>query len=185
MNRFAQLLYGKVIYIYETFLAMSELSTVFSPATFWVDVTGVDCVVGDVVSFQEAVGLVFVRPPSQELSFAEQQAKKLEQFKLSRDLEEIQPILYDGRLFDYDDKARERMRIAEKALVDNGLVSQVWTCADNSQTELTVQDFKGINSLAAQRSGLLHVRYNGLKAQVYALVDGDPEAVEKLNAIVW
>lgn len=185
MNRFAQLLYGKVIYIYETYLSQSELSTIFSPDTFWVDVTGLECQVGDVVSFQEGVGLVFTRPPGQELTIAEQKAKKIELLKIRRDMEETMPIEYKDKLFDYDDKARERMRIAKEALEDNNIPSQIWTCADNSQMELGVQDFKNINSLAAQRSGELHVRYNELKDLINAIADDDPDAVEKLNNITW
>lgn len=106
--------------------------------------------------------------------------QKIQEFKYKRDSDEIEVIEYNNSAFDYDDKARERMRIAEKALVDNELPSQAWTCADNSSTELTVQDFKNINTLAAQRSGALHVKYNELKAQVNASADKD-----ELEQIVW
>lgn len=106
--------------------------------------------------------------------------QKIQEFKYKRDRDEIEVIEYNNSAFDYDDKARERMRIAEKALVDNELPSQAWTCADNSSTELTVQDFKNINTLAAQRSGALHVKYNELKAQVNASADKD-----ELEQIVW
>ena len=85
---------------------------------------------------------------------------KTQEFKFKRDSEEVSIIEYNNKTFDYNDKSRERMRIAEKALIDNNLTSQVWTCADNSSTQLDVQDFKNINTLAAQRSGALHVKYN-------------------------
>lgn len=78
MNRFAQLLYGKVIYIFETHLQKEELSTIFSPSTYWIDVTGIECEEGYVVGFQEGVGIVLV-PPSNEKTFEEEQAAKLEQ----------------------------------------------------------------------------------------------------------
>ena len=58
-NRFAQPLYGKIIYIYETNLTMEQLPTIFDPSTYWIDVTGLDCEVGYLVSFKEGVGLVF------------------------------------------------------------------------------------------------------------------------------
>lgn len=106
--------------------------------------------------------------------------QKIQDFKYKRDSEEVAVVEYNNKTFDYDDKSRERMRIAEKALVDNELPSQAWTCADNSSTELTVQDFKNINTLAAQRSGALHVKYNELKAQVNASADKD-----ELEQIVW
>ena len=42
-NRFAQPLYGKIIYIYETNLTMEQLPTILDPSTYWIDVTGLDC----------------------------------------------------------------------------------------------------------------------------------------------
>ena len=51
-NRFAQPMYGKIIYIYETDLELNQLSTIFSPTTFWIDVTGLDCEVGYLVDFK-------------------------------------------------------------------------------------------------------------------------------------
>lgn len=61
MKKYAQLLYGKVIYIYETTLSIGELSTVFSPDTYWVDVTGIDVLVGDITGFENGI-LVFKHP---------------------------------------------------------------------------------------------------------------------------
>lgn len=79
MNKFAQLLYGKVIYIFETHLTKEELSTIFSPSTFWIDVTGMDCEEGYVAEFREGVGIVLTPPPSTEKSFEELKSAKLEQ----------------------------------------------------------------------------------------------------------
>lgn len=62
-NKFAQVLYGKILYIYETDLKFDQLSTIFDPSTFWVDVTGLDCEVGYIVDFKEGVGLVLTHPP--------------------------------------------------------------------------------------------------------------------------
>lgn len=42
--------------------------------------------------------------------------------KAERDRREVAIIEYDGKLFDYDDKARERMRIAKEDLENNGLL---------------------------------------------------------------
>lgn len=77
-NRFAQPLYGKIIYIFETDLAFDQLSTVFSPTTYWIDVTGIDCEVGYLVEFKEGVGLVLTPPPNKELTLDELKAQKLE-----------------------------------------------------------------------------------------------------------
>jgi hypothetical protein len=61
MNRFAQILYGKVLYILDTPMTMGELSTIFNPKTYWVDVTNVECSVGDFVSFDSEKGFVFTK----------------------------------------------------------------------------------------------------------------------------
>ena len=53
MNKFAQLLFGEVLFILETNMEMTELSTIFSPKTYWVDVTGQDVSVGDVAEYNE------------------------------------------------------------------------------------------------------------------------------------
>ena len=104
-----------------------------------------------------------------ESSLDELKKAKLQQLKWERDRRETLPIDYKGKAYDYDDKARERMRIAQQALEDNNIPSQTWTCADNSTTELTVTDFKALNTLAAQRSGQLHEQYNKLKVYVDTL----------------
>lgn len=61
MNRFAQLLYGEVLYIFETEMPMEQLSTIFSPETYWVDVTDKQCEVGDTVTFDNENGFVFTK----------------------------------------------------------------------------------------------------------------------------
>ena len=105
-------------------------------------------------------------------------AQKKFELKYERDKREVAIIAYKGKTFDYDDKARERLNIARQALEDNNLPSQMWTCADNSITELTVADFKALNTLAAQRSGQLHEQYNKLKVYVDSLkTTKDVEAV--------
>lgn len=75
-NKFAQVLYGKILYIYETDLKFDQLSTIFDPSTFWVDVTGLECEVGYVVDFKEGVGLVLT-PPSNTV-VTENEAKAAE-----------------------------------------------------------------------------------------------------------
>ena len=65
MNKFAQLLYGEVLFILETNMEMTELSTVFSPKTYWVDITGKDVSVGDIVEYG-AEGFTFRHPTIDE-----------------------------------------------------------------------------------------------------------------------
>lgn len=81
-NRFAQPLYGKIIYIFETNLKFEELSTVFDPSTYWIDVTGLDCEVGYLVDFKEGVGLILTPPPEvPEPTLDEYREIKLEHIK--------------------------------------------------------------------------------------------------------
>lgn len=104
---------------------------------------------------------------------------KIDSLKSTRDTLEVELITYNGNCYDYDDKARERMRIAQQALSDNNIPNQLWTTYDNTQVELTVQDFKNINTLAAKRSGELHIHYNTLKQEVLACTTN--EDVEKIE----
>lgn len=104
---------------------------------------------------------------------------KIDSLKSTRDTLEVEPITYNDNIYDYDDKARERMRIAQQALSDNNIPNQLWTTYDNTQVELTVQDFKNINTLAAKRSGELHIHYNTLKQEVLACTTN--EDVEKIE----
>lgn len=106
-------------------------------------------------------------------TLAEVKIAKIKELKSIRDAKEVAIIAYNGKTYDYDDKARERMRIAKDALVDNNIASQTWTCADNSIVELSVEDFRAINTLAAQRSGQLHDRYNDLKNKIEAMTSID------------
>lgn len=81
-NRFAQPLYGKIIYIFETYLKFEELSTVFDPSIYWIDVTNMDCEVGYLVDFKEGVGLILMPPPdSSEPTLNELREKKFEEIQ--------------------------------------------------------------------------------------------------------
>ena len=106
-------------------------------------------------------------------------ANKKHELKYERDKREVAVIDYKGKQFDYDAKARERLNIARQALEDNNLPKQMWTCADNTDIELTVEDFKNINSLAAQRSGQLHDQYRKLCNHIDGLQT--KEEIEKIT----
>lgn len=180
-NRFAQPLYGKIVYIYETDLEKDQLATIFDPSTYWIDVTGLDVEVGYILEYVEGGGLRFVPPPNNEpMTLEETKANKIALMKAERDNREVAVIDYKDITLDYDDKARERMRIAQQALEDNNIESQLWACADNVQVPLTVQDFKNINTLAAQRSGALHVQYNKLKEYINSLT-----TIEEVDAVTF
>nr|DAY94893.1 MAG TPA: protein of unknown function (DUF4376) [Caudoviricetes sp.] len=115
-----------------------------------------------------------------EVTLEEVKTSKKNALKYERDKKEVAVIAYKGKTFDYDDKARERLNIARQALEDNNLPSQMWTCADNTDIELTVEDFKNINSLAAQRSGQLHDTYRKLCDYIDKLKTAD-----EVNAVTF
>ena len=171
MNKIAEVLYGKIANIYNTTRTLDELKKLFAPAALLIDVTHIDDVaVGYRVDFKSATDFTLI-PPAKILpeTLDEVKIAKIKDLKSIRDAKEVAIITYNGKTYDYDDKARERMRIAKDALIDNNIASQTWTCADNSIVELTVDDFKAINTLAAQRSSQLHDKYNELKSQVEAM----------------
>lgn len=45
---------------------MEQLSTIFSPKTYWVDVTDKQCDVGDTVTFDNDKGFVFTKKKTQD-----------------------------------------------------------------------------------------------------------------------
>lgn len=106
---------------------------------------------------------------------------KIAVFKTARDAEEVLPIEYNGNLFDYDEKARDRINAAIIALDAQGAEATIdWTTADNKDVALTANDLRAVIGAVAVRSNTLHVKYRNLKTQAEAA-----ETVEELNAINW
>lgn len=110
-------------------------------------------------------------------SLDELKQAKINEFKTIRDTEEVKPIAYNGNLFDYDDKARDRINAAIIALELQGEGATIdWTTADNEDAVVTVQDLRAIVAAVAVRSNLLHIAYRKAKAQVEAA--GSAEEVD-------
>lgn len=100
--------------------------------------------------------------------------RKIMELKLQRDAAEVEPISYGGRLYDYDDKARDRIAAAIIALDVQGEGAKIsWTTADNEDAEVTAQDLRMIIAAVAVRSNALHTAYRVAKAQVEAAVTAD------------
>ena len=98
---------------------------------------------------------------------------KWNQIKGRRDREDAGPVEYKGKLFDFDDKAREKIRTAREALETAAELGQPvesfeWTCADNSTTQMTLYDFKMIPLLVAIRSDANHQKARQLRAAIDA-----------------
>ena len=103
--------------------------------------------------------------------------RKIMELKLQRDAAEVEPISYGGRLYDYDDKARDRIAAAIIALDVQGEGAKIsWTTADNEDAVVTAADLRAIVAAVAVRSNLLHIAYRKAKAQVEAT--GSAEEVD-------
>ena len=98
-------------------------------------------------------------------SLDELKQAKINELKSIRDTQEVKPIAYNGNLFDYDNKARDRINSAIIALSITGQ-SIEWTTADNTDTPVTATDLKMIIAAVAVRSNKLHTAYRIAKEKV-------------------
>lgn len=116
-------------------------------------------------------------PPQKTLEQVKQE--KIIALKATRDMNEVEPIAYQGHSFDYDGKARERINAAIIALDVQGADASIdWTTADNADTPVTANDLKMIIAAVAVRSNKLHTAYRVAKEKVEeATTAADVEAV--------
>lgn len=95
--------------------------------------------------------------------------RKILELKRQRDTAEVEPIEYKGNLYDYDEKARDRINAAIIALELQGEGATIeWTTADNADTPVTANDLKMIIAAIAVRSNKLHTAYRVAKEKVEA-----------------
>lgn len=99
--------------------------------------------------------------------------RKIAELKAERDSKEVEPIEYGGNLYDYDDKARERINAAIIALdvqtaETKAIASIDWTMADNADVKVTADDLRCVIASVANRSNALHVAYREAKVKVEA-----------------
>lgn len=93
--------------------------------------------------------------------------RKILMLKRQRDTAEVEPIAYNGHLYDYDSKARDRISAAIIALELQGEEATIeWTTADNEDAVVTAQDLRMIIASVAARSNKLHTAYRAAKAKV-------------------
>ena len=90
---------------------------------------------------------------------------KILALKTIRDTEEVKPIEYKGNLFDFDDKARDRINSAIIALSITGQ-SIEWTTANNTNVLVTADDLRSVIAAVALRSNKLHNAYRTAKEKV-------------------
>lgn len=97
--------------------------------------------------------------------------RKIETLKMQRDEAEVEPIIYQGYSFDYDEKARDRINAAIIALEVTGTSATLtWTTADNQDVKVTASDLRAIIAQVALRSDKLHTAYRKAKEKVEAAI---------------
>lgn len=117
-------------------------------------------------------GTVYEKPaPTDEELLASAKPAKIAELKAERDSKEVEPIEYGGNLYDYDDKARERINAAIIALdvqiaQTKAVASIDWTTADNKDVSVTADDLRCVIAMVAQRSNALHIAYRVAKGKV-------------------
>lgn len=109
-------------------------------------------------------GAVFTAPAK---TLEQLKADKINELKAERDSKEVQPIEYNGNLFDFHDKARDRINSAIIALDITGQ-SIEWTTADNQDVKVTANDLRMVIAAVAVRSNALHTAYRAAKEKVEA-----------------
>ena len=106
--------------------------------------------------------------------------RKIAELKYQRDKAEVEPIAYNGHLYDYDSKARDRISAAIIALELQGEGATIeWTTADNDDAVVTAQDLRMIIASVAARSNKLHTAYRAAKAQIEAA-----STAEEVEAVI-
>ena len=125
-------------------------------------------------------GSVYPKPaPTDAELLAVAKPAKIAELKYQRDIAEVQPIEYNGNLYDYDEKARERINAAIIALDVQGEGASIdWTTADNADVKVTANDLRMIIAAVAVRSNALHNAYRVAKEKV--LNATTKEEVEKV-----
>ena len=113
-------------------------------------------------------GSVYPKPaPTDAELLAAAKPAKISELKTERDAKEVEPIEYGGNLYDYDDKARERINAAIIALDVQGADASIdWTTSTNADVKVTSNDLRMVIAMVAQRSNALHVAYRVAKGKV-------------------
>lgn len=95
--------------------------------------------------------------------------RKIMELKYQRDSKEVEPIEYKGYLYDYDEKARDRINAAIIALELQGEGATIdWTTADNQDVKVTANDLRMVIAAVAVRSNALHTAYRKARERVEA-----------------
>nr|DAM38115.1 MAG TPA: protein of unknown function (DUF4376) [Caudoviricetes sp.] len=119
---------------------------------------------------------------TEEESLESVKEHKILTLKIQRDNLEVEPITYNGHLYDYDSKARDRISAAIIALELQGEGATIeWTTADNDDAVVTAQDLRMIIASVAARSNKLHTAYRAAKAKVESASTAEEVEVVTMN----
>lgn len=154
---------------YKNELETQEQLDTYSSAARWCNAN--HATIEDKGEYYEVVEVV--------IPLAEVKADKIAELKMLRDSKEVEDIQVNGYLYDYDEKARERINAAIIALdLTGGTIT--WTLADNTDKEVSANDLRYVIAMVAQRSNVLHIKYRNLKERVESAT-----TKEQVEAIVW
>lgn len=110
----------------------------------------------------------------------EAKESKIDYLKRTRNAKELEPISYNGVLFDADKDSLDRLNYAIITLTATHTESIQWTTAENTDVPMTVNDLNLVIASVGNRSNQLHIIYRQLKEQVNACT-----TVEEVEAIIW
>ena len=120
--------------------------------------------IGDEALAELGVTVVYEEEPIENVK-----QRKILMLKRQRDTAEVEPIEYNGNLYDYDEKARDRINAAIIALSLQGEGESIdWTTADNQDVKVTANDLRMVIAAVAVRSNALHNAYRAAKEKVEA-----------------
>ena len=154
--------------IYKPLETQEQLDS-YSQAAEWCNNN--NATIEDKGDFYEVVAIV--------VTLDEVKANKIAELKMLRDSKEVEDIQVNGYLYDYDEKARERINAAIIALdLTGGTIT--WTLADNTDKEVSANDLRFVIAMVAQRSNVLHIKYRNLKERVE-----NATTKEQVEAISW
>lgn len=122
----------------------------------------------------------YIEEPPYIPSLESVQALKIAELKTIRNRKELEPIEYNGKVFDADKDSLDRLNYAIITLTVKKTDKINWTAADNTDIGMTVADLNAVLAEVGTRSNLLHIKYRELKARVL-----EASTNEEVESIIW
>lgn len=206
MNKFAEIYGGRIRDIKETELNYVDFVSLFSPKSYWIDVTGVACEIGYVQEFKEGQGIVFVDPAllviaeataaetiiatdTPEVAFQKTKAKRLKEFgaEFAKRRDAITWALQsDGMVYGYDRTIEDIPNFLanmERARNGNATFHKVYiNNVDTKELRYhTLKMFQDVLEQSSQEQITAYTRYEAIKKQILE----ECATFDELNAITW